>query len=471
MNALTAPGAERWLERAGPLVVKELRQGLRARVFGIVFGLVLFSCFALAVFAFADSQALGTPRGPKYVGTYLACLGLVTFFVIPFTAFRSMMREQEDETWVLLVLTGMGARSIVRGKWLSAMLQAALFASACAPFVLFSYFLNGIDLLHVVVALGLCATWSALLTAAAIGLATQSRSRLARGGSNVAVIGLLLLATLAGDAVLAELSRNVSFDRDRGLLESLGVLSVLALGTTHLVLDGAAYAMALPSELRVSHPRRGLLVVVLLALSLAVGLFFARKGGEQAATLAALFSSLYLVGVGVFAISERDGYPSLASGGWVTRPGAARSVAVLFALLALVAVVWGVVVVVVGGSDRYWRVVLVAPLYPMLYLSLGVVVGRSHLLVTRFGETVATRAGFVTATAVGITFPPLFSIMVGGRPNDVGPNLFNPIIGLVNFIDHGYDIGMPGVLVLVSAAGTFAMVALAMLKARDEEWA
>jgi hypothetical protein len=467
VNELTAP-SEGLLDLAGPLVVKELRQGLRAKVFGIVFGLVLISCLAVALVAFAEVTESNDAKGPKFMAQYLAGLGLVTFFVIPFTAFRSMMREREDETWVLLLLTGLGARSIVRGKWLSAMTQATLFASACAPFVLFSYFLNGIDLVHVVVALAVCATWSALVTAMAIALATQSQSRLARSSSNVGVIVLLLLCTFAGDAVLAALARSSSFERDRGMLETIVVMVVLALGTTRLVLDGAAYAMALPSELRASHPRRGLLGVVLLTLTLAVGLFALRKGGEQAAAAGALLTSLYLVGAGLFAISERDGYSAHDTGGWLGRPGASRSVALLFGLLVLEGVVWCVCAYVVGAGERARRITLVAPLYPMLYLSLGVVIGRSPAL-KRFGETVATRAAFVGATAAGIALPMLASVTVGGRATDTGINLLNPIVGLVNFIDRGYDIDVGGVLLLVSAAGTFAMVALAMLRARDGE--
>ncbi len=125
--------SERAQEVVGPIVVKEVRQGLRARVFGVFFGLMLAACLVVAIIALATSSAYDQ-GGRDAFGAFLVALNVVCCFVIPYTAFRSMAREREDETWVLLALTGLGARSIVRGKWLSASAQAMLFASACAPF-------------------------------------------------------------------------------------------------------------------------------------------------------------------------------------------------------------------------------------------------------------------------------------------------------------------------------------------------
>ena len=163
---------ERFVESVGPIVVKEVRQGLRAKVFAIFFGSLLVVCLSMALVAVAQAtESAGIAFGKDFFGGYLTALGAVTFFVIPFVAFRSMVRELEDETWVLLTLTGLGSISIVRGKWVSAMSQALLFGSACAPFVLFCYFLNGIDILQIVAALVLAAGWSAFLTS--VGKALQ----------------------------------------------------------------------------------------------------------------------------------------------------------------------------------------------------------------------------------------------------------------------------------------------------------
>ena len=80
---------------------------------------------------------------------------MVHFFIIPYSAYRSLAREREDETWVLLILTGLGPRRILRGKVASFLVQAGLYASAVGPFLLFSYYLNGIDLPTILLVLGL----------------------------------------------------------------------------------------------------------------------------------------------------------------------------------------------------------------------------------------------------------------------------------------------------------------------------
>ena len=152
---------ERFLEAVGPIVVKEVRQGLRARVFAICFGLLLLACLTTSLVAAAevrewDMQALG----PRYLTLFLAGLSLLCFFVIPYTAYRSMAREREDETWVLLALTGLSSRRIVRGKVASALTQAALYSSAGAPFILFSYFLNGVDLPTLLIELCFAGCWA-----------------------------------------------------------------------------------------------------------------------------------------------------------------------------------------------------------------------------------------------------------------------------------------------------------------------
>src|SRR5439155_10883556 len=82
-----------------------------------------------------------------------------------------------------------------------------LYASACAPFVLFSYYLNGIDLPTVLVALVMAAAWSCLLVCLGVAAATQAQSRIGRALVHFLVLGVMLAGTAAGIAwanVLAE---------------------------------------------------------------------------------------------------------------------------------------------------------------------------------------------------------------------------------------------------------------------------
>ncbi len=156
-----------------PLVVKEVRQGLRTEVFWFCFALLVLACLGAAMAAFAQHRAGDVvDLGPRYFFLFFVALSAVKLFVVPFGAFRSLSREREDDTWTLLVLTGLSARRILRGKVTSALLQGGVYASAVAPFMLFSYFLNGIDLPTLLTVLGLSAVLAFSLCCMAVAAAT-----------------------------------------------------------------------------------------------------------------------------------------------------------------------------------------------------------------------------------------------------------------------------------------------------------
>ena len=196
-EALRAPDAfdrfgERLADRVNPIVVKEVRQGLRTRVFWIFFSLMLVACLFISLFAFAASDGIADRAGQATFIAYFVCLGFVQFFVIPYAAYRSMSREAEDETWVLLTLTGIGPRRILAGKLGSSVLQGMLYASAATPFLLFSYFLNGIDLPTIIVGVVVSMGYQVFLVSVSVSLATLAESRLVRALLHFVLLGVLL---------------------------------------------------------------------------------------------------------------------------------------------------------------------------------------------------------------------------------------------------------------------------------------
>ena len=102
-----------WSERLNPIVVKEVRQGLRTRVFWIFFGLMLFACLCISLIAWATASELGFDGGRGFFIAFYVCLSIVQFFIIPYTAYRSMAREREDETWVLLTARSLAIQELL----------------------------------------------------------------------------------------------------------------------------------------------------------------------------------------------------------------------------------------------------------------------------------------------------------------------------------------------------------------------
>ena len=467
--------SERFVESVGPIVVKEVRQGLRAKVFAIFFGSLLVVCLSMALVAVAQAtEAAGTAFGKDFFGGYLTALGAVTFFVSPFVAFRSMVRELEDETWVLLTLTGLGAISIVRGKWVSAMSQALLFGSACAPFVLFSYFLNGIDIVQVVTALLLATGWSALLTSVGVAVATQAQSKLGRTISHFVVLGLLGLGTMAGIAfswVIAEEGhRLVTNDAFRNFAIGAGLFSW---GLTWLMLESAAAGLALPSEAASRRPRIAYVIVGLLGLAFGLVAFVLEKGRPRDAVAGQVITSFFFTIAGAFCVSEADGWPRQAATGFWLKPGAARSFWLAVVMLFLSALMWGLLIGDSSVSDdgnadgRAFRGTMAAFAFPTLYLSLGVLMGRLTPL-RHLAEPVATRVGFILSVVVGVVASMALSLVFEGRANGKEMNALNPLVGLFNFIDRSGSELNSGIVLLGAVTLMAVFLAAVVLHARDE---
>jgi hypothetical protein len=468
---VSATAAERLAETVGPIVVKEVRQGLRTRAFGVAFALLLTCCLVAALIAAAEFDRRGGAQlGPKYFRAFLWALAVVEFFVIPYTAYRSTAREREDETWVLLVLTGLTPRRIVRGKVSSGLAQGLLFASACAPFVLFSYYLNGVDLPTVLVALTMAGAWSGVLICLSVAFATLGDARFGRALAHFVVLSLLFAATLAGIGFTVFLSES-----NGGLLRSDRAIWALCFGqvlwcvsTGVLLIEGAAAGLSLSSENAARGPRLVLTGQVLLGLAFsALVLAVFDHVGEFAPVLGSTGTSLQLLACGVFALSERDGYrPIFAREKHLLKPGAVRSFVLVIGLLAVSTAVWVALSRITHPSTRHFRLLLAAPMYVALYLSLGVIIGRLSWL-RQAGEPSATRTGLLVALMLGIVVPMFVAVLAGRRADDRDFNIFNPFIGVdaINAGSRGRDI-----LVMLAAAALLSVFsAWSVLSSRDSE--
>lgn len=469
-----APIEERLVDALGPIVVKEVRQGLRARLFGVTFGLLLAACLVAAVAGLAEARGTWGDEalGQRYLALFLGALGILEFFVIPFTAFRSTVREREDETWVLLALTGLGGRRIVRGKVASALSQGLLYASACAPFVLFSYYLNGVSIPTLVAALALTAAWAVFLVALGVALGTQGNTPRGRTAAHFVAISSLGLACFAGVAFAALLAdEGERLLREDGFVAFLAGVFAFALFGAWLLVEGAAASLALPTEAASRRPRQVLAVQVLLTCVVGGAALVWLDAGKEAAALCSVGVSLVLVFAGTFAISERDGAPRayLERRGWL-QPGALRSYALVMVLLLVSTAVWAAVYPSLRGTDsasRRLHVLLAAPGYVALYLSLAAVVARGTPLAV-LGESLASRLAMVALCLVAMVLSPVAAVVTGNRVDDREWNTLNPFFGLLNFAErHHFGDGRIHLLVLGSFAALAVVAAWVFLKSRD----
>jgi hypothetical protein len=135
------------------MVVKELRQGLRAQ--GFVFPFLLLQVLALGAVAM---EFLLTRTGTPASGWQLVASGAPGLFwmavyivvagVMPLRLMESLRGESDGGNAELLLLGGLTRWQIVRGKWLVQVVLCLLALLSLLPYMLVRYFFGGVELLQ-----------------------------------------------------------------------------------------------------------------------------------------------------------------------------------------------------------------------------------------------------------------------------------------------------------------------------------
>ena len=171
---------ERWGERLNPILVKETRQALKSRQFTITFVMLLLACLLWSLIGVAaiGPEIYYLPSGSTLFQGYYLILCLPLSIIVPFSAFRSLIKEQEDNTYELLSISTLSPRQIVTGKLGSAMIQIIVYYSAVAPCLGFSYLLRGLDLISIVLLMVYAFLGSLALSALGILAATLAKQKM-----------------------------------------------------------------------------------------------------------------------------------------------------------------------------------------------------------------------------------------------------------------------------------------------------
>ena len=302
-----------WLEDKSdwlsPLVVKEVRQVVRAREFNLSFAACLAAGLAIAFFGAADAL---TGRGTAGNWTFVAlivCLGFLGLAVVPLGAFSALRHEQADQTLELITLTALSPRRVVLGKLMAHAVKLATLFAAIAPFIAMSFLLGGIDVVTILISLVVLFMWSVWMCAACVFLSTLFKSR-AMSGVVFAGIGVLAIGVLIFGRTLYLASSAGVFVFSAGVVAS-SLWWTLAIMTTfwmvslvNLVLLGE-HRLSLPSEDRVTRLRVGFFAQFLLVVVWTLTYLNGPAGTRAAAGEAlAVIGSLHLAFVALFTVTE-----------------------------------------------------------------------------------------------------------------------------------------------------------------------
>ena len=145
-----------------PLLVKELRQGLRTK------GFVLFVAFfpivlALLFLFYFLQEERGVYQNVLNQGFWACAYGVFLLFN-PLRSLNSVFQEKRTRAGELIVLSRLSPERIVFEKWVSYVLQTLMVGMVLLPFFLLRYFLGGVELMPEAIALFYMFAGSCFLT-------------------------------------------------------------------------------------------------------------------------------------------------------------------------------------------------------------------------------------------------------------------------------------------------------------------
>jgi hypothetical protein len=153
-----------------PIVVKELRQAVHGKFVAavlIVLLVIQITAIGLIIISSDDISTRFDHGRNAFMILQSIMLGICLLFVPAYTAFR-LGSERSDTNVDLFFITTIRPRAIISGKVFAALVITVLIFSACMPFMVFTYWLRGIDLPSIFVMLA----FSFLVVVVAVHMAT-----------------------------------------------------------------------------------------------------------------------------------------------------------------------------------------------------------------------------------------------------------------------------------------------------------
>ncbi|MEM6654162.1 MAG: hypothetical protein AAF596_00015 [Planctomycetota bacterium] len=268
------PAADRWagrldatLERASdwlnPILVKETRQALKSRQFVLWFLLLLGACWIVTIggVTLIGPSIYYASTGGMFYWAYFIVLAFPLMVVVPFSAYRSLAAEQEENTRDLLMVSALSPQQIVNGKIGSAVLQMMVYFSALAPCLAFTYLLRGVDLVSIVMPPVYVFAASLLLSMAGLTAASLTRRKYGQVILSIGFVVLLLSCFGWGLGAIALLmTEGFQYFRDSDFwIANLMVLNFVV--TTFLLLYYAAAGLNTFTAANRSTPIRVVLFI------------------------------------------------------------------------------------------------------------------------------------------------------------------------------------------------------------------
>jgi ABC-type transport system involved in multi-copper enzyme maturation permease subunit len=172
-----------------PMLVKELRQGLRQR--GFVGGLIAAQAVLVILFISGFATEVGDGSGARRMidGIFWSTLFATLLIMAPLRALGALSTEMDARTMDLLLLTRLDAWRIVWGKWVSLMTQTLLLVVALLPYAVVRYFFGSVNIAQDLVTIAAMVAAGGVCTG--VGLWASGMNRIIR---YLIVVGVLIFS-------------------------------------------------------------------------------------------------------------------------------------------------------------------------------------------------------------------------------------------------------------------------------------
>ena len=221
-------------DRINPVMVKELRQAVQSRFVAIVLMLFLLIEFVavLLMILFAPNLASNFTAGRDlFLLLQSILIGTCLIFIAGYVGVR-LTAERADQNVDLVFITTIKPRAIVSGKIISGLALTLLIYSACAPFMVMTYLLRGIDIPTIAIILGMDLLIIFLADCAAIFIAAMP----VRLATKILLGILLLIGLVFGFAFSLEAAGAMIYTGVASRFDSwdfwAGVIATVSLTTT-----------------------------------------------------------------------------------------------------------------------------------------------------------------------------------------------------------------------------------------------
>jgi len=438
-------------DRLSPIVVKELRQGLRQPSFVIMF-FFLQSVLAMAVVGALvsvshASLATRVNMGTTVSGLIFGLFGFAVLVIQPIRALGALASETKTGTIDLLLLTRLNSWGIVSGKWLSLLTQSALMLVAMLPYLIMRYFLGGMNLAGELAGLLGMFLLGGMMCAAGTGLSAV-RPIILRGVFGVlGGVGLLMgiqmiavMLTFGGGKFWGGSTLYSSTTGFEWFRIGAGIL-LLVVFLTYSFLEFGATRIAPPAENRSARKR-----VIGLAAMLVIPALFLFVSGDEFAAIG--FVAVVLIGMLSMADALSENPAFLQNPAHrkfrVLQPGwpAGAVYSVFLSILGLVGMGVLATVILDDSDDVYSAMQLASTCFLMVSMpAMGVALFRPQdrdptpvYMIAGFGSILLGLVLLMVASVVdqedlvGFILSPVF-----------------PVLGFVN-VEDGY---VPGVMLTI----------------------